>query len=79
MIATTTDPTPDLLDEYQRAGLRLAQCLSIVERIKSDSDFPAERTPRAWAYRERDLAECLAKFRAAEAAFLERDTEAPSR
>jgi hypothetical protein len=79
MIATTTDPKPDLLADYQRAGLALAQHVSIVDRIKTDPDYSADRSPRAWAYRERDYAEALAKFRESESAFLARDAEPPSR
>jgi hypothetical protein len=69
MIATIEGLT--LLESYKQAALRLAQHVSIIDRIKSDPTYWADRSAHAWELRDADYAEALEEFRAAETAFMD--------
>lgn len=68
------------LDRYREAGLRLAQHVSNIDRIRKDPDLIAGRTPADDAARDQMLATALADFRTAEAEFvadIDRDLRRP--
>lgn len=56
---------------FELAAIALAAHVSIVDHIRTDPSFPADRRPEVEPARERMFQEALAEFRAAEAAFQE--------